>query len=234
MKATKQIKYSIGLVAVTMIMAVLTACGNNGSSNNNGAQQQVYPNCVNCQVGYPGQVGVGGATFFQASSQDIYGLMSINWSFMAQGAIAQNQYQYNNGGLYGGGYNYGGSIGIGYGYNYGGTSPIISYSGPVTAAGTIAVQQNVNLGNCYLPAGTYSLNSISQGQWSSAMVYNLRMQASGPASIVMTLSQGQVAAKTGAQLGQLWSEINPVGRIFGNLVLESINGMACYSQLLIQ
>ncbi|MFZ3231675.1 MAG: hypothetical protein WA160_15810 [Pseudobdellovibrio sp.] len=225
MKPAKLLKYSASLLVVSVMM-VLTACGNKSSSDP--VVQPVYQPCVNCQQNIPGQ-GQLGSVIFQAESQDYYGMVKFNWSFTAQGTIGNNYNGYNNqGNIYGGGSSYGN--------NYGNTmgSPVVTYSGPVSANGTISVAQVMSSGNCQLPAGAYNLITSTPGQWTSAMVYNLRMQANGPAAVVLTLAQGQVSAKTGSQLGQTWSEINPVGRIFGNVMIESINGVPCNTQMMVQ
>lgn len=241
MKTTRLLKYTASVLILSVITS-LTACGNKGGDSAPPVvqQQNVCGVNVNCQA------PVGGNAFFQSESQDWYGMIKLNLTFMAQNPIANPVQQPNQfGSQYGGGYNYGGGFSSGYGSGgiYGGGSfgggaslgsPIITYSGPVAASGTMTILQSMSLGMCQLPGGTYSLGTVTSGQWMSAMVYGLRMQASGPASVVMSISQGQVSAKTGSQLGQTWSEINPVGRIFGNVVIESVNGYPCNISVLVQ
>lgn len=237
MKATNRLKYSAGVLILSML-TTLSSCGNKGGSDS--TPVVVQPAAV-CGVNIPcnGTVNpVGGQTLFQAESQDWYSVVKLTWTFLAQNAIAvpvQNNYnQYgsyntmypNTGSLYGGGNLYGTS------YN---TAPpaMMTYSGPVGVNGTLSVLQGMNLGMCQLPVGTYSLGTLTSGQWMQSQVYNLRMQASGPAAVIMTLSQGQVSGTTSLQTG-LWTDTNAVGRIFGNIVIESVNGYPCNTSVMVQ
>jgi hypothetical protein len=250
MKSAKLVKYSAGML-ITAIFSTLVACGNKGG-NDAPPPVVVQNQCgvnIQCRNGIP--INTGGSQLFQAESQDWYGMIKLNWNFTAQGQIQnpmqnqfpqQNQYpQYGSNNGYNSGFNNGYNNGFNNGYNgsyttgyNNGTSPVISYNGPVAANGTMTILQGMSLGMCQLPGGSYGLSTITPGQWSSAMVYNLRMQASGPASVVMTLSQGMVSAKTGSQLGSTWSEIAAVGRIFGTVNIESVNGYPCNMSVTLQ
>lgn len=215
MKTTKLFKYTAGLL-IFSVVAVLAACGNKNDSAPVVVQQQ---NVCGVNMVCPGQVT--GNTLFQAESSDWYNIVKLNWNFLAQNAIqVPTQTQYN--GIYGGGF-------LG-----GNNSPIITYQGPVAVNGVMTVTQSSSMGMCQLPAGSYVLSTITPGQWMSAMAYGVRMQATGPVAVVLTLQQGQVSAKTGSQLGSLWSEIAPVGRIFGNIMVESVGGYPCNMSILVQ
>lgn len=222
MKTAKLIKTSASVLILSLI-TTLTACGNNGGGGN--SAPVVQQNNV-CGVNVSCQPAIGGNTFFQSESQDWYGYLKLNLTFTALNPI-QSQPMPTPSYPYGGGY---------IGGSYPGTngSPIITYAGPVSSAGVLTVMQNLSSGYCQLPVGTYNLMTVSPGQWTSAMVYGLRMQASGPTNAVISIQQAQVGAKTGIQLGQTWSEINPVGRLFGNVSVESVNGYPCNISVLVQ
>lgn len=236
MKAMNKIKLIAGVLTLAVITS-LTACGNKGSDSPpvvQGNGFNAFQNCLNCQ-------GINGGVFFQAESQDSYGAIRLNWGFSGQNTTFSqpqinqypNQYpnQYNS--QYPNQYNnqYNGQAS--YPYGTGSNNPI-SYSGLVAAQGILTVASGMSLGYCQLPAGSYNLGTINPGQWNSGIVSNLKLQATGPAVIILNLTQGQVAAKTGGQLGQTWSEIPAVGRIFGNVMIESVNGYACSMSVLVQ
>ena len=219
MKTFNMIKYS-GLVLVFSVIATLAACGSKNSDRQNAPiNNTAFQQCANCQnlfQAYSEYVGFNSA---QPS-------FTLNWTFQSQVGFAQplQQQQYNPYNPYTTGYN----------NTYGGTSPIISYNGPVSASGILSVTQPMNLGYCQLPAGSYQLGTIAQGQWYSATVSNLRMQAVGPATLFLTLTSGRVSSpKPSGTSGVLWSEVAPIGRINGDLFIESINGNQCSQSIFI-
>ncbi len=219
MKTFNIIKYS-SLVLVFSVITTLAACG---SKNSDRQSPPVYnpigQQCANCQ------------NLFQAFSEYISfnsatPSFTLNWTFQSQAGFAQPQQtqQYNPYNPYPTGYN----------TNYSGISPIISYNGPVSASGILSVTQPLNLGYCQIPAGSYQLGTIAQGQWYSATVSNLRMQAVGPATLFLILTQGRVSSpKPSGTSGVLWSEVAPIGRINGDLFIESINGNQCSQSIFI-
>ena len=226
------------------VLVVVAACGNKNSDSQPVPTTLVNPQCLGCG-------GITGAAFFHAESQDWYGTVKFNWSFSGQAQL-QPQYQqpYQNGQYnqqpYGQPYNQQyGQPGIGYqgGYNYQQSynnnnnvgSPIINYSGPVAAQGIMTILQGMNLGYCQLPQGTYNLSTVAPGQWNSAIVTGLRLQANGPGgTIILSVPTGQVSAKTGSQLGSTYSEVAPVGRLFANVLIEAVNGYQCGTSILVQ
>ena len=150
----------------------------------------------------------GGQTFFQSQSTDVTFGMTVNLNFLGQ--VGFNP---NNNGAY---------------------SPIISYAGPVAVQGSLQVNQMVAqpFGGCFLPAGIYNLQTLQAGQWNQAIVSNLTMTAQGPVIAIVSIPQAQVAAKS--QVGATWNEVAPVGRLFGNFVVQSVNGVACNISTLLQ
>lgn len=229
MKTTNFWKYTASILAVSVVTS-LVACGNKNQNNNNPQPVYGFEQCVNCQ-------GINGAAFFTAQSTDTYGSFALNWSFTGQaaGAIPQQQYnpyqqQYNP---YQQQYNP-------YQQQQYSPNPYVnqyspmSYSGLVGVVGQLAVNQGMNLGYCQLPGGNYNLGTLSAGQWTMGIVYNLRMQATGPANIVLTLTQGQVSSPGYLQPGQMGSGVNPNGRLFANVMIESVNGQPCQTSMLVQ
>ncbi|MBC7754437.1 MAG: hypothetical protein H7Z71_09385 [Moraxellaceae bacterium] len=146
----------------------------------------------------------GGQTFYHSISTDITYGMTVDLNFIGQ---------------------------VGYNQGY---SPIVSYSGPVAVHGTLQVNQPVTqiYGGCYLPAGTYTLQTLQPGQWSQAIASNLVMTAQGPVTAVVTIPHGQVPAKT--QLGATWNEIAPQGGFFADFNIQSVNGLQCAISTLIK
>ena len=222
MKTFNMIKYS-GLVLVFSVIATLAACGSkNSDRQNTPINNTAFQQCANCQnlfQAYSEYIGYGG----------LQSGLNLNWTFQSQAGLAQplQSQQYNP-------YNPYNPYASGYNYNYGGISPIISYNGPVSASGILSVTQSMNLGYCQIPAGSYQLGTIAQGQWYSATVSNLRLQAVGPATLFLTLTQGRVSSpKPSGTSGVLWSEVAPIGRINGDLFIESVNGYQCSQSIFI-
>lgn len=225
--------YSVGLIALTVI-TTLAACG---SKNNDHAPVpgNVIAQCLGCQP-------ISGNTFFQTESQDSNGLVRFSLNFSGQtqnnnSNLPYNQYNpygsVNNNNIYGGSYSYGNQYNNSYENPY--VSPINSHNGPVAAQGSMSLAQGMALGYyCQVPAGNYTLGTLSLGQWYSGSISNLRLKAYGPATMILLITTGQVEAKTQAQLGQTWSEVALVGRLFANVVIESVNGYACNSSILVQ
>lgn len=211
--------FSLGFLSVWLLF--LVACGGGGGSNNNPTPAVVvnpygYQNCINCQN--------TGPTFFTAESVDYTGLLRLSWSFSSgQATIAQtNPYNYG----YGGGYNYG------FGMGSGNMTPG-SYYGSVSSTGQMTLAQPMNLGYCSIPGGTYTLSTYQAGQWAYGIVSNLTMQAYGPANLQISFL-GQVSSPGYLSGSQLSSSTNSVGRMFGNLRIESVNGQICQQVIGIQ
>ena len=236
MKTFNIIKNS-SLVLVFSVITTLVACGSKNSDqqntpNNNTINQQ----CVNCQNLFQGYSEYSA----NYSIQNLPAL-TLNWTFQSQVGTAQTfqpPQQYNSYNPYPGqtGYpnNYPNNYTNSYSNNYSGVSPIISYNGPVSASGILSVSQGINLGYCQIPAGSYQLRTVAQGQWYSATISNLRLQAVGPATLTLTLTSGRVSSpKPSGQSGVLWSEVAPIGRINGDLFIESINGYQCSQSIFI-
>lgn len=214
----KALSKFMGLMVLTVF---IFSCGQNGQQNQNA--NNVFANCANCGAITSGQ------TFFQSQSQDTMYGMTVNLNFI--GNVGYNPY--NN--QYGQTQQYPNTV-----YN-----PIVSYMGAVAAQGSLQLSQPVGnsygsynpqygqqMSGCFMPAGAYTIGTIQAGQWSQAIVSGLVLSAVGPAQVIISIPQAQVAAKS--QLGATWNEVAPVGRLFGNFVIQSVNGVNCNIGTMIQ
>jgi hypothetical protein len=204
MKKTNFYKYFAGFF-VAATLSVIAACGSKGGSN-----QQ--PTVLPPQVVYPNCVncqGINGAILFSGESADYTGSLRITWAFSGQNMTVQ-PYPYNTMGV-----------------------TTETYNGMVSTSGQMILNQNINLGYCVIPAGTYSVVTSQAGQWSYAIVSNLAMQAVGPASVMLNFN-GQVSASSYLSNGQLSTISASKGRMYGNLQVQSVNGQACYQMIGVQ
>lgn len=205
MKKNNYFKYATGFF-VGVALTFIAACGNKGGNNSN---QQVIPvtpfqACANCQ-------NINGAVFFSAESVDYTGSIRLNWTFSGQASPVVQSYPYQSNGMTPG-----------------------TYYGPVAAQGQLSVSQAMNLGYCVVPAGVYSVGTIQAGQWGYGIASGLALQAiSGATSMLITFN-GQVSSPGYLQDSQASSSTNPVGRMFGNLQIQSINGQQCQQIIGIQ
>ncbi|MBC7457547.1 MAG: hypothetical protein H7235_04670 [Bdellovibrionaceae bacterium] len=213
----KALSKFMGLLTVTLFVF---SCSKNGQDQN---VNNVFAKCANCGALTNGQ------TFFQSQSSDtMYGIV-LNLNFI--GNVGYNPYS--------------SQYGQTQQYNNGSYNPIISYSGVVAAQGSLQLNQSIgnNYGGynpqygqqhvgCFMPAGTYTVGTMQAGQWNQAIVSNLILTAVGPAQVIISIPQAQVAAKT--QTGATWNEVAPVGRLFGNFLIQSVNGIPCNMTTMIQ
>lgn len=204
MKKSNFNKYFAGFFVAATLM-VIAACGNKGGNN-------PPPVPVQPQIVYPNCVncqGINGAIFFSGESADYTGLLRITWAFSGQNMTIQ-PYPYNSGGM-----------------------TTETYAGMVSTSGQMIVNQNVNLGYCVIPAGTYTVVTAQAGQWGYGIVSNLALQAVGPSSVLLNF-YGQVSASSYLSNGQLSTISASTGRMFGNLQVQSVNGQACYQMIGVQ
>lgn len=197
------------IILVMSVAFILSSC--KGSSSGSGQDIYGIQNCLNC-----GFIQNGGQTFFQSQSTDVSGKLSLSLNFM------------------GSGYGYGGSPYGMQGYYSGMASPIVSYQGSVAAVGQLHIHQTSgNYNGCIIPAGVYTLQTVQAGTWNSGIVTGLMMQAYGSGIVLnIQISQAQVGAK--AATGATWSEVPPVGKLFGNVNVQSSVGYNCRMSALVQ
>lgn len=219
----KSLAKFMGVMAIALFVF---SCGQNGQNQN---ANNVFANCGNCA-----QIA-GGQAFFQSQSSDMMYGLTVNLNFI--GNVGYNPYNAQYGQTQQYPYNYNQ-------YNNGSYNPIISYQGVVAAQGSLILSQPIGnnygaynpqygqqYGSCFIPAGTYTVGTMQAGQWSSAIIRNLTLSAVGPVQVVISIPQAQVSAKT--QLGATWNEVSPAGRLFGNVLIQSVNGVACNMSTLI-
>lgn len=199
----KTLSKMMTLVVLSVAAVSMMACENK-NKNNSVQALPVYQNCVNC-----GGV-INGTEFFRSESKDYNQTTLLNLSFVGSTNVALPYY--NN-------------------LNYG--SPVINYSGPVAVTGTMSVSIGANMGGCLIQPGQYTLSTLQAGTWSNAIVQNLKLQAYGPSNMILSIPIAQVSAKRYDQMGRLWTEIPQNGRIFGNVIIENVNGYRCYADILV-
>jgi hypothetical protein len=147
---------------------------------------------------------MNGPVIFTAESSDYTGTTQLHWAFAGQNMTAQ---YYNSPG---------------------------NYTGMVVSTGSLLISQNLNLGFCGIPPGSYSLATLQPGQWSYGIVSGLILQAySGGLSLQLSFN-GQVSSPGYLSGGQFSSSTSPVGRMFGNLQVLSINGQPCQQMIDLQ
>lgn len=199
MKKPNAYKYFAGFFIAAALIAI-AACGNKGGSNPPPpvvAPAYPYANCVNCQ-------NINGSLIFSGESVDYTGSLRITWAFLGQSvAVAQT-----------------------YPYSYGSGMTSETYSGMISTSGQMILNQNLNMGSCVIPAGTYSVSTYQAGQWGYGIVSNLALQAVGPANLMLGF-YGQVSASSYLSNGQLARVSASTGRMFGNLQIQSVNGQSC-------
>lgn len=192
--------------ALTFSIVVLTAIAGSliGCKQPANTNQQVLPVYQNC-LNCSGLVG--GQEFFRAEAKDYSNQLRAQLSFVGAQVFSSFTNYY--------------------------ASPVVTYTGPVAVQGALQIDLGLNSMGCIIPAGTYNVTTLQAGQWMRSAMAGVRLQALGPAQIVLSISRAQVAAKQYNQMGYLWSEIPQQGRLFGNLVIESVNGYQCQRSVLV-
>lgn len=185
---------------ITLTAALGLALGMSACEKNKDQAQQPIAVYQNCS-----NCGgmINGSEFFRSESKDITGYVQLALSFVGSNYIQPQYYSYSG-------------------------SPIVTYNGIVAANGSISINLPMYNNGCVVPAGSYSISTLQAGTWNRTFVSNIRLQAAGPATLVLSIPRAQVSAKRYDQMGQLWTEIPQVGRLFGDLVIESLNGSQCY------
>jgi len=197
-------KKSMQFIASSAIIFGLVACDKSKNSDPQPVTN-VYQNCLNCY-------GIQGQNFFRSISTSQNQNIILNLNF-----FGQNNFQPY--------------------YSYTG-SPVVSYFGPVAVQGTMRVNVMANINGagsgCLIPAGDYNLQTIQAGQWSAALFNQVRLLATGPTTLYLKISTGQVTAKRYNDMGKLWTEIPQEGQVFADVVVESVAGLQCMQSFLVQ
>lgn len=212
MKTTKKLSlkslaHFIGIMSLTLSAFSCAKSGNDPNRNS------VFANCANCDS------IAGGQTFYTSKSTDTMYGMTLDLSYI--GAVGYTQY---------------GQVGQ---TQYAAYNPIVTYVGAVAAQGTLLVNQPVGqysqaysqygqqYGGCFMPAGAYTVGTLQAGQYNQGAITSLILTAVGPTTAIIVLDKSIVSAKSPSQMGALWSEVSPVGRLAGPMTIQSINGVAC-------
>jgi hypothetical protein len=122
-----------------------------------------------------------------------------------------------------------GYAGVSNGYNYSASN----YQGVVAASrGDLNIYQPIYQGYCSIPAGIYTVGTLSAGQYSAGIIQGLRLTATGPANLVLNLDVAQISSQNNRdQYGNLLS----TQRLFSTRTyIESVNGQACNLSFILQ
>lgn len=198
-----------GALLAAALTTMLVACGNKNNSTSQPPVNAFTASCTNCQ-------NITGFPFFTAQTQvysqgygySYYGYYgqavgTLNWSFSGQNtssSTAQNSNPYS--------------------------SPAMNYVGQVSVAGQLDVSQSLGTNNFCpaIPAGSYSISTQTVGQWANGQISGMRFLISGAGvSAVAVLNQAQ------AQDYSYGYYSTSTSRVYGTLLIESVNGFNCQS-----
>lgn len=117
------------------------------------------------------------------------------------------------------------ALGLNFTASGAGAAPVTPgyYNGPAVASGEFFVLGAASY-TCPMPVGLYVITGLQAGQWQGNSYGGFRMNAVGPANIVLNMYRGGVY--------QAIPEINFQGRrypygMWTELIVESVNGMPC-------
>lgn len=110
---------------------------------------------------------------------------------------------------------------------------VSNYQGSVAVnRGDLTIQQGLYQGYCLIPAGNYIINTISAGQYSAGIIQGLKLNAAGPANLIIQMDVAQLSSQNNRyQYGNLL----PVQRLFSTRTyIESVNGQYCNLPVILQ
>ncbi len=158
MKLNQFKKFGVWILALTLI----SACGKKDDSSSSGGgsapQNTVFGN------GYVIPNGQE-ALLSSVTSSSLVEPLTVQWNFMANQTIMNQQASY-------------------YGY----ARIQKSYQGPIAVRGNMIVRQNIFIGTCQVPAGTYTIVPLSQGSWGPFGIINIPSFAAISGSTQLMLS----------------------------------------------
>ncbi len=107
-----------------------------------------------------------------------------------------------------------------------------NYQGIIAATnGQLNILQPISQPTCFVPAGSYSVNTLIAGQYSAGIIQGLKIVASGPVSLVMNLNSAQIASPNNRDQ---YNQLLPQQRLFSqDTVIESINGQPCQLRIIL-
>ena len=103
---------------------------------------------------------------------------------------------------------------------------VSQYQGVIAASrGDLTIQQSLFQGYCFIPMGTYSIGTLSTGQYGAGIIQNLKLVANGPANLVINMNVAQISSSNNRDQNGL---LLPIQRLFSTqTVIESVNGQIC-------
>lgn len=186
----------INLILATLVSTAFLACPKKGDSNQAPLGYNGYQNCTNC-----GGM-INGQELLITDSTEFNNMFTLQLGFSG----VQNNNGYNNG--------------YTYGYN------LSQYQGAIAASrGMMTIMQGLYQGNCLIPAGSYSIGTLTAGQYQNGIIQGLVLIANGPANLIINMAAAQIASPNNRdQYGMLL----PNQRLFStNMAIESVNGQYC-------
>lgn len=144
----KNIILNMKKAGVLMIaLALMVSCGKKDDTSSDGGAAPVQSTVFGNGYIIPNGQEV---LLSSVTSSSMVEPLTIQWNFMANQSIVQQQSSY---------------------YGYGRIQK--SYNGPIAVRGTMIVSQNIFIGTCQVPAGAYNLIPLSQGSWGPFGIINI-------------------------------------------------------------
>lgn len=101
------------------------------------------------------------------------------------------------------------------------------YNGPIAAGGTLRVRvAKTGPGYCQIPVGDYVLSTTQPGQWSGQRFSNLQLNAVGPTTLQLTLSNNVIQA---GMTATDWAGATFPYRVLTDVYVTSMLGGQCSS-----
>lgn len=137
---------------IFVVSAVIATCGKKDDSSRSGGGPAPAPVQPTFGTGYVIQNGQEVLLSSVISNGPVHMPISVSWSFMANQLLVQRTEMF----------------GVG-------TSVQKAYNGPIAVRGTMSIPATYALGNCQLPAGTYTIVPLRAGHWGPYGVINVPM-----------------------------------------------------------
>jgi len=184
------------------LVMALSGCPKNNTNTNVNPIVTAYASCTNCNA-----MMTNGQEFLSTESTEIQSGLTLSLGFAGQIATA--------------------SGGNTYGYS------VSQYQGAVAVSrGNLIIQQNMYQGYCVLPAGQYTVGTLSVGHYGAGIVQGLKLVGTGPAVLVINLNTAQISSQNNRDP---YGNLLPIQRLFSTqTVIESVNGQVCNVSLILQ
>lgn len=186
--------FAATFVAISMSLAV-TACGNKDNGGG-GSTIAVVPGAAASCVGCP------------ASTTLVASALARSWDY---NNVEQAQMSLN---FYGDSTIYTGSQ----------TSGSLYYNGAIVAGGVLRVRVAKAAPGCIVPAGDYTVTTLTPGQWSGQSFSQIQLQAVGPVTLQLTMTRNSIWS---GQTQTDWAGATFPFRIVSDVYVTSMSGGAC-------